>query len=74
MTDTEAAILRRRRVGYLLQTANLMPFLTVARNVGLPLLIDNVDPKEIDVRVAEALDRDQYVAPCRTPAEPPLRR
>jgi putative ABC transport system ATP-binding protein len=55
LSDTEAAILRRRRVGYLLQTANLMPFLTVARNVGLPLLIDGVSQEEIDTRVTEAL-------------------
>lgn len=57
MTDAEAAVLRRRRVGYLLQAANLMPFLTVARNVGLPLLIDGVSPAERDERVAEALGR-----------------
>ncbi len=55
LSDTEAAIMRRRRVGYLLQTANLMPFLTVARNVGLPLLIDGVSQNEIDTRVTEAL-------------------
>jgi putative ABC transport system ATP-binding protein len=57
MNDAEAAIMRRRRVGYLLQTANLMPFLTVARNVGLPLLIDGVSPEEINTRVTEALGR-----------------
>jgi putative ABC transport system ATP-binding protein len=55
MSDAEAATLRRRRVGYLLQTANLMPFLTVERNVGLPLLIDGVPPAEREARVADAL-------------------
>jgi putative ABC transport system ATP-binding protein len=57
MGDTEAAVLRRRRVGYLLQTSNLMPFLTVARNVALPLLLDGVSPAERETRVAEALAR-----------------
>ena len=55
MSDTDAATLRRRRVGYLLQTFNLMPFLPVARNVGLPLLVDGVERGEIETRVGEAL-------------------
>lgn len=57
MGDTEAAELRRRRVGYLLQAANLMPFLTVARNVELPLLLDGVAPAEREERREEALAR-----------------
>ena len=55
MTSTEAAALRRRRVGYILQTFNLMPFLTAAENVGIPLVLDGVKQGDVDRRVQEAL-------------------
>jgi putative ABC transport system ATP-binding protein len=55
MTDVESAALRRRRIGYVLQAANLLPFLTVEENVGMPLVLDGVNQEEVDVRVAEAL-------------------
>jgi len=56
MTPTEAATLRRRRVGYVLQTFNLMPFLTAAENVGMPLVLDGARQAEVEARVREALD------------------
>lgn len=55
MSENDTAALRRRRIGYLLQTFNLMPFLSVGRNVGLPLLVDGVPRGEIHARVEEAL-------------------
>ena len=42
MNSKEAAELRRRRVGYVLQTFNLLPFLTAEENVGMPLVLDNL--------------------------------
>jgi putative ABC transport system ATP-binding protein len=56
MTPTEAATLRRRRVGYVLQTFNLMPFLTAGENVGMPLVLDGVRQAEVEARVHEALE------------------
>jgi putative ABC transport system ATP-binding protein len=56
MSSKEAAELRRRRVGYVLQTFNLLPFLTAEENVGMPLVLDGVPQREVDARVAEALD------------------
>ena len=56
MTSSQAATLRRRRVGYILQTFNLMPFLTAAENVGMPLVLDGVRQSEINRRVQAALD------------------
>jgi putative ABC transport system ATP-binding protein len=56
MTSKEAAELRRRRVGYVLQTFNLLPFLTAEENVGMPLVLDNVPQRDVDGRVAEALE------------------
>ena len=56
MSSKEAAELRRRRVGYVLQTFNLLPFLTAEENVGMPLVLDGVPQREVDARVAEALE------------------
>jgi putative ABC transport system ATP-binding protein len=56
MTPTEAATMRRRRVGYVLQTFNLMPFLTAAENVAMPLVLDGVRQAEVEVRVRDALE------------------
>lgn len=50
-----AAELRRRKVGYVLQTFNLIPFLTAEENVAMPLVLDGSARSEIDVRVAEML-------------------
>ncbi|WP_421995328.1 ABC transporter ATP-binding protein [Reyranella sp.] len=36
---------RRRRIGFVFQKANLIPFLTAAENVALALEIDDVPPK-----------------------------
>jgi putative ABC transport system ATP-binding protein len=55
MTESEAAALRRRRIGYVLQAFNLLPFLTAAENVGMPLVLDGVKQSEVDARVLEAL-------------------
>jgi ABC-type lipoprotein export system ATPase subunit len=56
MSSKEAAELRRRRVGYVLQTFNLLPFLTAEENVGMPLVLDNLPQQQVDLRVAEALE------------------
>jgi putative ABC transport system ATP-binding protein len=41
ITDNELTLIRRRRVGYVFQFFNLLPLLTAAENVGLPLLLDD---------------------------------
>jgi len=56
MSPAEAAALRRRRIGYVLQAFNLLPFLTAAENVGMPLVLDGVRQSEVDERVREALE------------------
>lgn len=56
MSSAESAALRRRRVGYVLQTFNLLPFLTAEENVGMPLVLDGVRQREVDGRVQQALE------------------
>lgn len=55
MSPERAAALRRRRVGYVMQAFNLLPYLTVKENVGLPLVLDGVPGGEIESRVDSAL-------------------
>jgi putative ABC transport system ATP-binding protein len=56
MNSKQAAALRRRRIGYILQSFNLLTFLTAEENVGMPLVLDGVRQSEVDRRVKEALD------------------
>jgi putative ABC transport system ATP-binding protein len=55
MNPPEIAALRRRRIGYVMQTFNLLPFLTVEENVTLPLEIDGVTDRESCARAEAAL-------------------
>jgi putative ABC transport system ATP-binding protein len=56
LSSADAARLRRRRIGYVLQSSNLLPFFTAAENVGMPLVLDGVPQREVDTRVREALE------------------
>lgn len=55
-SDSELALLRRQRIGFVHQSFNLLPDLTVAENVGLPLLLDGVRHKEVDERIRRTLE------------------
>jgi putative ABC transport system ATP-binding protein len=55
MTQRQVAALRRRRIGYVLQSFNLLPFLTAEENVAMPLVLDGVKQSEVEARVAAAL-------------------
>lgn len=46
MNATEAAIFRRRRVGLIYQFFNLIPTVSVERNILMPLLLDKRQPNE----------------------------
>ncbi len=55
-SDSELALLRRRRIGFVHQLFNLLPDLTAEENVGLPLMLDGLRQDEADARVERALD------------------
>lgn len=42
ISDDELTLIRRRRVGFIFQFFNLLPILTAAENVGLPLLLEGI--------------------------------
>jgi putative ABC transport system ATP-binding protein len=56
LSDDEITIVRRRQVGFIFQFFNLLPTLTAAENVALPLLIDGKRIEDYAARVDELLD------------------
>jgi putative ABC transport system ATP-binding protein len=54
LSERRLTILRRERIGFVFQAFNLMPSLTVAQNIGLPVRLDGRRPKRSDVREAAA--------------------
>jgi putative ABC transport system ATP-binding protein len=54
--DDEAATLtRRRHIGFVFQSFHLLPYLSVERNVALPLVLNGVGAEETKARTAEML-------------------
>jgi putative ABC transport system ATP-binding protein len=56
MTDEQRTDYRARRMGFVFQFYNLMPVLTAAENVELPLLVARVPAKEARRKALAALD------------------
>jgi putative ABC transport system ATP-binding protein len=56
MDDAARTRLRRRRMGFVFQAFHVLPYLTVAQNVGLPLLLNGVPAGEARTRVAAMLE------------------
>jgi len=57
LSSLELARYRRNTVGMVFQSFNLLPRMTLAENVELPLRLAEVDHSERDARVSEALQR-----------------
>jgi putative ABC transport system ATP-binding protein len=53
--DDALALWRRRSVGFVFQAFHLLPYLSVAENVALPLALNGVGPGERHARAREAL-------------------
>jgi len=56
LSDDEITIVRRRQVGFIFQFFNLLPTLSAAENVALPLLIDGKRMEDYAARVDDLLD------------------
>src|SRR5258708_8342734 len=57
LSSLELARYRRNTIGMVFQSFNLLPRMTLAENVELPLRLAEVDHSERDARVSEALQR-----------------
>ncbi len=55
LSPEEQAEVRSRRIGFVFQSFHLVPRLTAAENVALPMMLAGVSPKERSVRVERAL-------------------
>ena len=66
LSDREQAEVRNRRIGFVFQAFHLVPRLTAAENVELPLILAGIPPAQRRERVAQALaaldlsDRSQH--------------
>lgn len=56
MNERERTALRRDDVAFVFQTFGLVPMLTAAENVGLPMRLRRLDPAEREARVTELLE------------------
>src|SRR5262249_57749452 len=70
------SVLRRRRVGFVFQALNLVPTLTVAENIALPLRLDHrrVDKKQVTDLARRGGIADQLRPPSPTPVGGPPQR
>jgi putative ABC transport system ATP-binding protein len=56
MDETERTLVRRSRMGFVFQAFHLLPHLSIARNVGLPLALNGRAGDDANRRVAELLE------------------
>lgn len=57
LKDEELTILRRRKIGFVFQSFNLVPILNVKENILLPLELDGVKPDKAHIdNIIETLD------------------
>jgi putative ABC transport system ATP-binding protein len=57
LSDRQRSLLRRDRIGFVFQAFNLLPTLTGAENVALPLLLGGTSRRTALHRAAECLDK-----------------
>jgi putative ABC transport system ATP-binding protein len=56
LNEREQAEVRRHKIGFVFQFFHLVPRLTAAQNIGLPLVLAGIEKGERDKRVLEALE------------------
>lgn len=56
LDDTARTLMRRARIGFVFQAFHLLPHLTVAQNVALPLALNGAPDSETEKRVNETLE------------------
>lgn len=54
LSDDQATLLRRQKFGFVFQAFHILPHLTIAQNVALPLLLNNITDRSAE-RMLEAV-------------------
>jgi putative ABC transport system ATP-binding protein len=54
--DERVAALRRHKIGFVFQFFHLVPRMTAAENIELPMILAGIDPAERQRRVAETIE------------------
>ena len=57
LSDRDRTLLRRRRIGFIFQSFNLVPTLNVSENVALPLILDGISSGHAALRAEVCLER-----------------
>lgn len=57
ISDDELTLIRRRRVGFIFQFFNLLPILTAAENVCLPLLLEGAPFPDVKPKAVKLLEQ-----------------
>lgn len=57
LSPNEIAMLRQKKIGFVFQTFNLIPYLSSLQNVQVPLLLRGLDAKEQEERAENLLKR-----------------
>ena len=57
MNDDEMAHIRSTKIGFIFQSFHLIPRLTAAENIEMPMVLSGLNPKERKERVDNALNR-----------------
>lgn len=57
LSEAQRAALRARRIGFVFQAFHVLPTLTVAQNIAVPLLLTQVPRAEHEARINGLLDR-----------------
>lgn len=55
LTETEQAQVRREKIGFIFQSFHLIPRLTAAENIEIPLILTGIPPVKRKERIAETL-------------------
>lgn len=55
--ETDRTLLRRHKLGFVFQFFNLIPTLTVAENIALPMQLVSMSATDISARITELLDK-----------------
>lgn len=61
LSEAEQAKVRRERIGFIFQAFHLVPRLTAAENIELPLILEGLPPAERQARVKTALEQTDLV-------------